>query len=301
MDLRRLAHLVALDDERHFARAAQRVHLSQPAFSRSIQTIESSLGMQVFDRDGGQVRPTAAGEFLLEKARRLLFDARSLRREIELYQDGALGDIAFGVGPFPIASLVSPVLSEMRLAHAQVCLRVEVSNWQRLLERLRSEDIEFFVADVSTLAHTGDLAIQRLGRQMGAAYVRENHPLATRTCTLAELWVYGVISTRLPPMALQALAKRAALSKGQDTALALECDDLNTLKAVTLSTDSVLLATDAAVRAELQSGALRAVQATDLPPLSVEMGVVSLHNRTLSPMAHRVIDCIARVASQINA
>ena len=53
MDLRRLAHLVALDDERHFARAAQRVHLSQPAFSRSIQTIESSLGMQVFDRDGG--------------------------------------------------------------------------------------------------------------------------------------------------------------------------------------------------------------------------------------------------------
>ena len=55
------------------------------------------------------------------------------------------------------------------------------------------------------------------------------------------------------------------------------------------------------MRAELQSGALRAVQATDLPPLSVEMGVVSLPNRTLSPMAHRVIDCIARVASQINA
>ena len=43
MDLKHLSHLVALDDERHFARAAQRVHLSQPAFSRSIQAAEQAL------------------------------------------------------------------------------------------------------------------------------------------------------------------------------------------------------------------------------------------------------------------
>ena len=46
MDLRRLQHLLALDEQRHFARAAEQVHLSQPAFSRSIQALERELGSE---------------------------------------------------------------------------------------------------------------------------------------------------------------------------------------------------------------------------------------------------------------
>ena len=92
VDLKRLAHLVALADECHFARAADRVHLSQPAFSRSIQSIESDLGMRLFDRETGPVRPTPAGEFMIERARRLLFDARCLQRDAMLYRDSQLGE-----------------------------------------------------------------------------------------------------------------------------------------------------------------------------------------------------------------
>ena len=58
MNLRRLNHVVALADTLHFARAAEAAHLSQPAFSRSIQAIESDLGIRLFDRDVGDVRPT---------------------------------------------------------------------------------------------------------------------------------------------------------------------------------------------------------------------------------------------------
>ncbi|WP_423767563.1 LysR family transcriptional regulator, partial [Escherichia coli] len=73
MDLRRLSHVVALADTLHFAHAAQAVHLSQPSFSRSIQAIEDDLGIRLFDRETGDVRPTPAGEFVIERARRLLF------------------------------------------------------------------------------------------------------------------------------------------------------------------------------------------------------------------------------------
>jgi DNA-binding transcriptional LysR family regulator len=62
VELRRLQHLLALDDERHFGRAAERVHLSQPAFSRSIQAIEADLGLRLFERDIGDIRPTPAGD-----------------------------------------------------------------------------------------------------------------------------------------------------------------------------------------------------------------------------------------------
>ncbi|MDE1949443.1 MAG: LysR family transcriptional regulator, partial [Burkholderiales bacterium] len=92
LDLRRLQHLVALADECHFARAAERVNLSQPAFSRSIQAIESQLGLRLFEREAGAVRPTPAGVFLVERARRLLFDARCVQRDVALYRDSRLGD-----------------------------------------------------------------------------------------------------------------------------------------------------------------------------------------------------------------
>lgn len=73
MDLRRLSHVVALADTLHFARAAEQVHLSQPAFSRSIQAVEDDLGIRLFDRETGDVRPTPAGAFVIKRARQLLF------------------------------------------------------------------------------------------------------------------------------------------------------------------------------------------------------------------------------------
>src|SRR5574337_158536 len=172
MDLRRLRHLLALADERHFGRAAERVHLSQPAFSRSIQAIEAELELRLFDREAGDVRPTPAGEFVVERARRLLFDARSLARDVELFRDSRLGDAAFGAGPLPAATLLPEVLAKLRREFTGIALRVEVSNWQQLIERLLAEDIEFFVADASELPDDPMVEIRPLEHQAGRSEER---------------------------------------------------------------------------------------------------------------------------------
>ena len=67
MVIKRLKHLVALADERNFSRAAERVHLSQPAFSRSVQSAEAELGLQLFDRGSLEVSCTSAGNFVIER------------------------------------------------------------------------------------------------------------------------------------------------------------------------------------------------------------------------------------------
>lgn len=301
MDLRRLSHVLALADELHFARAAERVHLSQPAFSRSIQAIEGDLGIRLFDRDVGDVRPTPAGEFVIARARRLLFDARCLQRDVDLYRDSQLGDTAFGIGPFPAATLLPPVLTELRRLHPEVALRVEESNWQQLLERLRAEDIEFFVADVRDLPDDAALDVRPLGKQRGDLYVRAAHPLAGRQCSLKDAWAYGVAATKLPSPVRAALARLLGLPAGQDAVLALECDDIAVLRRVALSTDTVLAATQESMRADVESGALLPLQIRGLPSLYSEMGVVSLRNRTASPMAQNAIACFTRVAREMNS
>lgn len=300
MELRHLNHVVALAEERHFARAASRVHLSQPAFSRSIQTIEHNLGMRLFDRENGDVQPTPAGSFLIERARRLLFDARCVQRDVDLYRGGQLGDTAFGVGPFPAATLVQRVLPELRLQHPNVCIRVQVSNWELLMDRLRKEDIEFFVADVRSFPDEAGLIVESLGRQAGRFYVRVDHPLA-RPCTLNELWAYGVAATRLPQGLKAALGQLLGLPKGEEPPLALECDDTQILRSVAIASDTVLATTDAAARPSVEAGSLRALDVKNLPPLFSEMGIVSLRNRTPSPMAQLAIESFKRVALEINA
>jgi len=301
LDLRRLGHLVALAEERHFGRAAERVHLSQPAFSRSIQALERATAQRLFDRESGDVKPTPAGAFLIERARRVLFDVRSLQRDVRLYGDVQLGDAAFGVGPIPAATLLPHVLPELRRAYPQVRLRVEVNNWMLLLERLHAEDIEFFIADVRSLPPDPAVELRPLGRQRGGFFVRAGHALAKRRCTAAEMWRYGVATTRLPAAVLTALAAVLGLPAGQLPDLALECDDVALLRRVALSTDTVLGVSHAAVEADVEAGRLVPLSVEGLPPLFVDMGVVTLRNRSPSPMARRAIELIALVAQEVNS
>lgn len=300
MDIKRLTHLLALADERHFGRAADRVHLSQPALSRSIQALESETNQRLFDRDSGDVRPTPAGAFLIERARRLLFDARSLERDMALYGDGQLGNLAFGVGPFPAAMLMHQVVPLLRQRHPAIALRVEINNWQILEARLRAEEIEFFVADIRDFSAEADLLIHSLGQVSAGFFVRPEHPLAGREVTLIELEGYGVATTRLPAVVKAETARTLGMSSRQTLPIVLECDDVALLKSVALSTDTIMGVIHGAVAEDIEADRLIELRVADVPRFHSEIGVVSLQNRSLSPTAHRVIEAIIAEMAQRN-
>jgi DNA-binding transcriptional LysR family regulator len=300
MDLKRLGHLVALADECHFARAAERVHLSQPAFSRSIQSIEREVGLQLFDREAGEVKPTPAGFFLIQRARRLLFESRSLQRDVLLYRDQQLGDTAFGAGPIPAATIMPLAVTMLRRQHPGVGLRLETSNWQLLYERLLAEDIEFFVADIRDLPADARIHVSSIGRQPGHLFVRATHPLAGRRCRFSEAWAFGVAANKLPLPVKALIGQLLGLPRGDDPVLALECDDMAMLRTLGRSTDTVIAVSDAALREDLDAGSMVALDVADLPPVHVEMGIVLLANRTSSPMAERAMACVREIAQSLN-
>src|SRR4051794_34588791 len=87
MEFRRLQHLVALADAGNFHKAAEKCHITQPAFTRSIQAAEDEYGLQLFDRRPNGVTVTAAGAIAVERARRLIFEDRCLTRDLKLFKD----------------------------------------------------------------------------------------------------------------------------------------------------------------------------------------------------------------------
>ncbi len=297
MEIRRLKHLVALADERNFGRAAERVHLSQPAFSRSIQVAEADLGLQLFDRGSLEVTCTAAGAFVIERARKLIFDSRCLERDVSLYRERLMGDVAFGVGPFPAATLLPALILELRTRFSNINSRVEVNNWTYLLEHLRAEELDFFLADVRDVPPDADLTIQTIMQQHGRFYVRSGHPLlAQGVIKPPAMAPFGLASVRLPVEIKQQFRQLLNLGADAHLPVSVECDDVHLLKHVALNSDTVLASTDAAVHNEVTAGSLVALDLQGMPPIYANMGVVSLKGRSFSPMAEFAVDFLRQYA-----
>ncbi len=292
MDLKRLSHVVALARLRSFARAAEDVHLSQPALTRSIQAAERELGLRLFDR-GSEVTLTPAGAFVFERARQLLFEAGTLHRDVDLYRRNELGDTAFGSGAFAAGTFLAPLLSDLRREFPGVNLRVEVSNCTLLVARLLDEDIEFIVADIEELPHDKRLLIAPLRREPAAFYVRAGHPLTGRPeVSFGEAWTHGIASGRLPESAVALFTRLLELPAHASPRIAVECDDIDVLKKMALTSDVVLAMPTRAVRNDVETGVLRCLVVKGLPPMSSATGIVTVPGRTPSPMAKVILDRI---------
>src|SRR6476661_8190148 len=97
MELRHLRYFVAVGEEQHFGRAAERLRITQPALSRQILDLERDLGFALFDRLSRGVRLNAAGKLFLTDARRILRDADEAKRRAERIAHGKAGTLRIGI------------------------------------------------------------------------------------------------------------------------------------------------------------------------------------------------------------
>ena len=300
MDLKRIRYAVALAEELNFARTSEKLHLSQPALSRAIQTLEEELGLLLFDRDNRNVQLTTAGGVFIEQARRLLFQMRNLEHDMGLLREARHGHIAFGAGPLPTAAIVPPLVRHLRQQRPNLRLSVSSNNWVYLLQHLRAEEIEFFVADTRDIAKAPDLEITPLCRQYGPLICRAGHPLAQKADRkFKDILAYGFAALRLPHNVKAGLAQALGVPPGESLPIVFECDNLSVLIEMTRNDDVVLLATEASVVREIAAGTLAVVDVPDMPDIFAETGIVQLAGRTLSPAALLVLEAMREITATL--
>jgi DNA-binding transcriptional LysR family regulator len=287
-DLRQLRHFIALAEHGHFARAAQAVHLTQPALSRSIQTLEASLGCQLVDRHNRGISLTAHGQLVLEHAQRLLAGSRALHNAVSQLGNLQEGELRLGAGPYPGARLVPRALGRLAGRYPRIRVELCIEDWRSLRQRLLDERLELFVADSRDLQQDPQLNIEPLRRYPGVIFCRPGHPLLQKMpLSGQQLSGYPFAGTQLPGEIEAAIRQYS----GRAQPLSIQCDNFMVLMALVRESEVLSLAPWDVVAEEVSQGRLAVLRlASDVPPLYSAYGLVTRAGHSLSPAAQAMLE-----------
>ncbi|MGI5232788.1 LysR family transcriptional regulator [Actinoallomurus sp. CA-142502] len=193
MELRSLRYFLAVAEERHVGRAAQRLHMTQPPLSRAIRQLENELGCVLFERTPRGVDLTPAGTVMLREARAVLDQAERLRRRVAV----ATGPATLVVGTLAdaVEHLGAPLVRAFRETHPNVTIAIHEADLGDPSAGLRADLVD--VALTRTPFETSGLALRALRTEPIGAVLPADDPLAVRdSVTTAEL--AGRHAVRLP-------------------------------------------------------------------------------------------------------
>ena len=174
--LQQLTYLVAVDEHRHFGRAAEACFVSQPALSAEIRELEKRLGSTLIERGNRQVRPTAVGARVIERARGVLRDMDELVAAARLDPDELVGPLALGVIPTMAPYLLPGLLPVLTAAHPRVELHLHEVKTSEILRGLRRGGLDL---GLLALPVTGDDLVQvALAEDPFVLALPEGHRLA---------------------------------------------------------------------------------------------------------------------------
>ncbi|CRZ20565.1 LysR substrate-binding domain-containing protein [Kingella kingae] len=145
MTLTELRYIVAVAQEKHFGRAAQRCHVSQPTLSIAIKKLEEELGLPLFDRSSNEVLTTASGERIVLQARRVLEETEIIRHLANAEQNQLEGSFKLGL-IFTVAPYLLPkLILSMRQIAPKMPLFLEENHTALLTESLKRGELDAIV------------------------------------------------------------------------------------------------------------------------------------------------------------
>lgn len=177
MELRHLRYFIAVAEELHFGRAAERLGISQPPLSQQIQALEEEIGARLFERTNRRVELTDAGRLFLDESRQVLAQvdkAVLLARRAHL---GELGELKIGfTSSAPFTSTIPSSIHAFRKACPDVHLDLQEMSSRQVLKALLEESLQ--VSVIRPLALPDAVHWVELFREPLVAVLRADHPLA---------------------------------------------------------------------------------------------------------------------------
>jgi DNA-binding transcriptional LysR family regulator len=281
---------LAVAEKGNMAKAAEQLAISRPVVSKTIAELEQTLGVRLLDRTPHGVEPTLYGRALLKRSLAVFDELRKSVKEIEFLINPNAGELRIGFSEVPAAGLVPGAIDLLSRQYPNIKIQTEQGTFDTLVERLRARRCEVVVTRL--LSREPDITAEPVhyDQLFVVAGVRSKWA-RRRHIGLADLaeeaWVQAPAEMGQGSPTLEAF-RAAGLSAPRvavlSSSLNLRYGLLATGRFITMIPESVL-------RHGPQRASIRKLP-IKLPRWHVPTCILTLKDRTLSPLAQRFIECL---------
>jgi DNA-binding transcriptional LysR family regulator len=296
---RQLLLLIALDEQRNIHRAAEELHMTQPAASKQLKDLEDMLEVDLFERLPRGMQPTIYGETMIRHARMALTSLSLAHEDIVALKAGLSGQVEAGVIMTPSMALLPRAISRVKQQAPLLRIGVHVETSNILLERLRRGVLDFMVGRILEEEPDPDLQYEELSEEPVCAVARVGHPLVTtKNLQLGDVagaaWI-------LPPQGsvlryrYDLMFRRAGLTPPANV---IDTTALLLIISMLQQTDTLHVMPVDVARYYASLNILSIVP-IELPCKMDAFGIITRRSRLLSPGATMLLDAIREAAREI--
>lgn len=280
MELRQLRYFVEVAEREHVSEAATKLHIAQSAISRQIANLEAELGVDLFEREGRNVRLTPIGKIFLSHTKTALRAIDHARKQIDEYLDPERGSIKIGFPTSLASNLLPTVLSKFKTLHPKIGFQLRQGSYNFLIDSVENRELDLaFLGPVPT-KHP-EIIGEVLFRENFYALVPSSHPAAElESIPLADLHDESFV---LFPEGyiLNQLVTDGCKQAGFYPQVISEGEDLDAIKGLVAAGIGITLLPESAFN-ELNSD-YSAKVGIEKPELSRSVGIIIPKNRKLAP------------------
>jgi DNA-binding transcriptional LysR family regulator len=281
MDIRHLRHFVAAVDHGNMLRASESIHITQPALTKSIKTLEDDLQIKLFNRHPKGVEATIFGRQLYEHAMLIINQLDRAEKEIRAGVKGEIGHIRIGFGwNFAGDMLVNALFDVLKL-HPNITISVVSKPFEEISKMLRHGDLDLAVAIFPLDQSDAELKYETLVVDEFRTICRREHPLADQPMqTLEQLAEQDWILCDGPELVVRLFR---AMFLDEDLPVpkpVVQTNSIFILKSALHREDYLSLVPPSIVHEELESGAFKIVP-SELPQKQTKAGIIYRANDVL--------------------
>lgn len=299
MELRQLRHFLAVIDCGGFSRAAAHLGKSQQALSKSILTLEESLGVRLLDRHPKVASPTMFGQMLVPHARRIDAEATAFRNQLAASRKSDRGQVRLGASPAAATLLVTEALLRLAAEQPQLHVAVESGVYSTMLPKVLAGELDAFVCIDNGEPVPADLAKIVLLTDEYRVISAGTHPLAKRPgLTATDLagyrWILGTTLGEIE-RAWRAAFENDAIPPPEPL---FDTNSIEFSKYALLSSTFLTILPAQIIESELEAGVLCCLDTVDfrwVRPIVLHYRI----NAGLKPEAVIIVECLLKAAEKL--
>jgi LysR family transcriptional regulator, nitrogen assimilation regulatory protein len=295
MDIKQLKAFLTVAETRHVTRAAEILHLVQPAVSRQLKLLEEDIGKPLFERERQGMVLTEAGKSLIGYARRAMLELDRARVEISGAETGVSGLVTLGLLPSTIDALSSSLVSAIASTYPGIRIRIAMGYAGTLMRWLESGEVDaalLYGSEISTDIQTKPLieeALWVIGPKN--AKLRRNKPVSLASLANKDLILPNA------PHGIRTLVEHACAVSNIQLKICVETNALSVQRSLVLGGHGLTILPPIAVADDLRSQELTGAPLTD-PGITRTIVLALPSNRPTPQHVKCAVDLLNQAAKQ---